>query len=249
MRRAVIVATAVPTGIVLLLGAEVLLAINGPSLEPAEPFELSGPIGISSQEEALAMVWIGDSVTAGVGASGPDATVPRLVAHALDRQVLLDVFATSGARVAGAIAEQVPQLEALPDAPDVVVVQIGGNDVIHLTGIDEFDETYARLLDRVTAVGAEHVLALGIPAFGATPRFLQPLRAIVGWRGERLDERIREAAAERGVTYVDVSGNTSEEFGDDPHRYHAADDFHPSDDGYILWADAVLKALDKLGIS
>lgn len=249
MRRAVLVAAAVPAGFLLLLGAEILLAINGEELEPAEPFDLGGPVGGPTEGDELTMAWIGDSVTAGVGASGPGATIPHLVARALDRNVLLDVFAASGARVAGALSDQAPRLEALPGPPDVVVVQIGANDVIHLTGLDEFAEAYGRLLDRVTSVGARHVLALGIPAFGTSPRFLQPLRAIVGWRGERLDERIREAAAARGVTYVDVAGNTADDFGDDPDRYHASDDFHPSDDGYVLWADAVLKALKDLGVA
>lgn len=242
-------AAAVPAGFLLLLGTEILLAINGEELEPAEPFDLGGSVGDPTEGDALTMAWIGDSVTAGVGASGPAATIPHLVARSLDRHVRLDVFAASGARVAGALSEQVPRLEALPGPVEVVVVQIGANDVIHLTGLDEFAESYGKLLDRVTSVGAEHVLALGIPAFGTSPRFLQPLRAIVGWRGERLDERIREAAAARGVTYVDVAGNTAGDFGDDPDRYHASDDFHPSDDGYALWADAVLKALKDLGVA
>lgn len=249
MRRAVLVAAAVPTGVVLLLGAEVLLAINGRSLEPREPYDLSGLVGGSAGDTALRMVWMGDSVTAGVGASRADATVPRLVAEALHRPVRLDVFATSGARVSNALSDQVPRLEALPEGPDVVVVQIGGNDVTHLTGLDEFRRGYDRLLDEATSVGAQHVLALGIPAFETSPRFLQPLRAIVGWRGRQLDEQVRQSAASRGATYVDVAGRTAEPFGEDPDRYHAADDFHPSDEGYTLWAEAVLNALERLGIA
>jgi len=249
MRRTVIAVVAVPTGVVLLLGAEILLAINGPSLEPSEPFDLSGLVGEASEGSELRIAWIGDSVSAGVGASGPEATVPRLVASTLGRPVRLDVFATSGERVSGALDEKVPRVEALTDPPDVIVVQVGGNDVIHLTGLDDFREDYERLLDRVGGVGARHVLALGIPGFGSTPRFLQPLRAIVGWRGRQFDEELREAAAASGATYVDVAGNTSEEFRQDPDRYHAADDFHPSDEGYALWAEAVLGALERLGIA
>lgn len=249
MRRAVLAAAAIPAGAVLLLGTEVLLAINGPSLEPREPFDLSGSVGTGSEGGELRMAWIGDSVSAGVGASGPEATVPRLVAATLGRPVRLDVFATSGERVAGALAEKVPLLQALPDPPDVIVVQIGGNDVTHLTGRDDFRQSYARLLDGAGGVGARHVLALGIPAFGTSPRFLQPLRALVGWRGRQLDEEIREVAAASGATYVDVAGSTGEEFGEDPDRYHAADDFHPSDAGYRLWAEAVLRALEDLGIA
>jgi lysophospholipase L1-like esterase len=248
-RRAAIAAVAVPAGVVLLLGGEILLAVNGRQLPDQEPFELSGVIGDSSIGEPLEVVWMGDSVTAGVGASGPDAALPRLVAAELDRASRLHVFASSGARVSDALAEQVPLLEALSFAPDVVLIEIGANDVIHLTSLGEFGHDYRLLLDRVVASGAGDVIVLGIPAFGTTPRFLQPLRAIVGWRGERFDERIREIAAAAGATYVNIAGETGGAFGEDPDRFHAADDFHPSDEGYRLWAGAVLRALERLRIS
>jgi lysophospholipase L1-like esterase len=248
-RRIALAAVAVPTGLAVLLGAEVLIAVNGRELSAQEPFELSGEVGTGSGAPAIDMAWIGDSVTAGVGASGVDASLPRLVASALGRPVRLNVFAVSGEKVAGALDEQVPRIEELAPAPDVVILEIGANDVTHLTGRGDFREEYAELLDRVIATGAEHVVSLGIPAFHTTPRFLQPLRAIVGWRARRLDSDIREAASARGVTYVDIAGATGDAFGDDPQRYYAADDFHPSDAGYELWAAAVLRGLDGLGIS
>ena len=246
-RKVVIAAVAVPAGLALLLGTEVLLAIGGPDLPARDPYELSGLVGDESGTEPLRMAWIGDSVVAGVGASSVDATVPRLVAAALGRPVRLDVFAVSGERVEDALSDQAPKLEDLPETPQIVVVEIGANDVTHLTGRDDFRTAYDELMDRVKALGATHVLALGIPAFHTTPRFLQPLRAIVGWRARQLDAEVRDSARAHGATYVNISGHTSEEFGDDPDRYHAEDDFHPSDEGYALWAEAVLEALEETG--
>ena len=246
-RKVVIAAVAVPAGLALLLGTEVLLAIGGPDLPARDPYRLSGLVGDASRAEPVRMAWIGDSVVAGVGASRADATVPRVVAAALDRPVRLDVFAESGERVAGALSEQVPKLERLPEPPQIVVVEIGANDVTHLTGLDDFRSQYDELMDRVEGVGADHVLALGIPAFHTTPRFLQPLRAIVGWRARQVDEQVRLSAEAHGAAYVNISGYTSEEFGDDPDRYHAEDNFHPSDAGYALWAEAVLEALEETG--
>lgn len=248
-RRALLIA-AVPTGAVLLLGAEILLAVNGPQLPARDPFELSGLVDpVGSEGEPFHMVWIGDSISSGVGASGPEATLPLLVADALERRVLLDVYAVSGERVEDALAEQVPRLATLATSPDVVVVEIGANDVTHLTGLDDFRVAYGEILERAAATGARHVLALGIPAFGTAPRFLQPLRAIVGWRGERLDAEVRTTAAAKGATYVDIAGQTAGPFEDDPDRYYADDDFHPSDAGYRLWAAAVLGGLERLGIA
>ena len=244
-RHLLLAAVAIPAGLALLLGAEVLLAFRGPDLPDAAPFDLSGMVG-DAGGAPLRIAWIGDSVAAGVGASHPESTLPHLVAAALDRPVTLDVFAVSGERAAGALADQVPKVLALEPRPDVVVVEIGANDVTHLTGSMEFRLTYELILERVMRAGAAHALALGMPAFGTTPRFLQPLRAIVGWRAGRLDLQVRAAALARGATYVDIAAVTGPRFGDDPERYHAADDFHPSDAGYRLWAEAVLGALGPL---
>jgi lysophospholipase L1-like esterase len=248
-RRIALAAAAVPAGLVLVLGAEILHAVTGPTLPARDPLELSGEIGRDSNGEALDMAWIGDSVSAGVGASSVDSALPRVVAGALGRPVRLHVFATAGERVAGALAEQVPRLEGLGISPDIVIVQIGANDVTHLTGPGTFREEYERLLDRVRGVGPELVIALGIPAFETTPRFLQPLRALVGWRARRLDREVRGAAEAAGATYVDIAGVTADPFDEDPDRYYAADEYHPSDAGYALWAAAVLRALDDAGIA
>lgn len=239
---------AVPVGLLLLLGAEIVVAIVKPHLPPSDPFELSGLVGADAGAAPLDMVWIGDSVTAGVGASDIDETLPRRVARALHRPVRLRVFAVSGERVEDALDEQVRMLEVLEEPPDVVILEIGANDVVHLTGRSDFRAAYQELLDRATAIGAEHVLSLGIPAFGTAPRFLQPLRGIVGWSGRRLDEVIREVVAGTEVTYVDIAGSTARPFDENPGRYYAADEFHPSDEGYALWADAVLDALERVGI-
>ena len=242
-----VTAAAVPIGLAVVLGAEVLIAINGRELEPRDPFELSRSVGEGGQAP-LRIAWIGDSISAGVGASDVGSTVPHVVARRLGRPVDVDVFAISGARVADALELQVPRLAALRPRPDVIVVEIGANDVTHLTSRGDFRRDYGAVLDAALATGAKHVLALGIPAFGTTPRFLQPLRAIVGWRGRRLDQEIRAAAGARHVVYVDIAGATEAPFAADPERHYAADDFHPSDEGYLLWADAVVEALDAAGL-
>ena len=247
MKALAVTAAAIPVGLAVLVGAEVLIAINGPELEPREPFELSGVVG-AGDEPPLRVAWIGDSISAGVGASDEASTVPHVVARRLGRPVDLDVFAISGARVEDALELQAPRLAAFEPPPDVVVVEIGANDVTHLTGGGAFRRDYEAVLDAALATGAKQVLALGIPAFGTTPRFLQPLRAIVGWRARRLDEEVREAAAARDVVYVDIAGVTEPAFGADPERHYSTDDFHPSDEGYLLWAEAVVGALNATGV-
>lgn len=240
MRRTVLGLLGLPAGLGLLLAAEIWHAVTAERLPDAPPFDLDARFG-GSRGDVLHVAWIGDSVAAGVGASGPEASLPHLVARGLGRPVDLQVEAVSGARVADALERQVPAVEAA--RPDVVIVEIGANDVIRLTGTFDFRSTYDRLLGRVTRLGADHVLALGMPDFGGTPRFLQPLRGLIGWRARRLDAEVRASAEAFGATYVDIAGSTAAGFAADPDGTHAADRFHPSDEGFELWADAVLDRL------
>lgn len=236
-RRLILAVIVLPVAGAVVLGVEVLVARTGTDLEPTEPFAIDGTVG-AGEQPPLRVVWVGDSTAAGVGASTADATLPRLVSIGLGRKVDLTVLAVSGARVADVVRDQAARAAALD--PDIVVVDVGANDVTHLTRRRAFREDYSRLM----TFGRARVIALGVPDMGAPPRLAQPLRGVTGWWGRRLDRAVRqEVAAQPGVTYVDIAGPTGPRFRSDPDRYFAADGFHPSDAGYRLWADAVLASL------
>lgn len=219
---------------VALLGAEVLLAQRGPRLTDA-PLALDRP---TSDPNARQVVWLGDSTAAGVGADAPGA-LPSVVADrtpaAAERLVVL---ARSGATVADVVEEQLPELSTM--RPDMIYVSVGANDVTALTRTRTFRRSYRSLLDALPKQA--DVVLLGVPDMGAPPRLAQPLRAIAGWRGRTLDAVVRDLAAERGSTYIDIAGATGSKMRSDTSRYFAADRYHPSPDGYALWADAVIAA-------
>lgn len=236
-RRLLLGAGAVPVAFAVLVGVEVQMARSGPDLEDASPLDHDGHLG--GDGPALRMVWLGDSTAAGQGASNADAAVPRRVARALGRPVDLTVRAVSGDRIADVVDHQVDGLADLH--PDVVLVSIGANDVVHLTTRDDFRDGLRQLLDRVP--DSALLVLLGVPDMGAPPRLAQPLRAIAGWRGRALDDVTREVAGDSGAAYVDIAGETGPEMRADSGRTFAADRYHPSDDGYALWATAVLEVL------
>jgi lysophospholipase L1-like esterase len=130
--------------------------------------------------------------------------------------------------------------------PDLILISVGANDTVHLTGRGTFRHTYEELV-RALPSGVPVVL-LGVPDMGAIPRFAQPLRAVAGWRGRHLDAEVRRVAGNTGAVYADIAGPTGPPFRRDPGRYFAADDFHPSDAGYGLWAQAVLDVLRREGL-
>ncbi len=208
---------AVPIATVVVLGVEVQLARRGPDLPDDTPLVHDGPIG-TGPGAPLRMVWLGDSTAAGVGATSPERAIPRRVAAGLDRPVELTSLAVSGDRVGDVVADQVDDLAALD--PDVVLVSIGANDVVHLTSRADFRSGYEQLVAAVPE-GALLVL-LGVPDMGAPTRFLQPLRAVVALRGRQLDGVSADVARDHDAVYVDIAGETGPTMRADPDRYFAA---------------------------
>jgi lysophospholipase L1-like esterase len=236
--RGVLGTAGLVVGAAVVLAVEVQLARSGgrlPHLELALDHPGGGP----------RLVWLGDSTAAGVGASAAPGALPSRVADGLGvRDASLAVLAVSGSRAADVLAEQVPLVAGA--RPDLVLISMGANDTIHLTGRGAFRHTYEQVV-RALPAGVP-VVVLGVPDMGAVPRFAQPLRAVAGWRGRNLDAEIRRVAAATGAVYADIAGPTGPSFRHDPGRYFAADDFHPSDAGYALWADAVLRVLRRDGL-
>ena len=234
-RRLLVVAAGVPLVAVAVLGVEIEVARRGENLDEVE---------LSWYEAGSTVaVWIGDSTAYGVGVDDGSEAVASVIAKERNEQVVN--LAVSGATLAEVIDDQVPAVAGL--RPERVYVSVGANDVTHLTRVGSFADDYRALLDRLPA-GAQ-VVVLGVPDMGAPPRLAQPLRAIAGWRGRRLDAEVRRAVAgvDAGrdrITYVDIEGRTGSVFRRDPDRYFAGDGYHPSADGYQRWADAVLATVD-----
>ena len=131
----------------------------------------------------------------------------------------------------------------MPAGTDLVVVDVGSNDVTHLTRSGDFRDRYEAVLDRLPDAAA--VVLLGVPDMGSVTRLAQPLRFIAGVRGGTLDRVVAEVARDRDLLYVDIAGETGPSFRADPGRYLAADRYHPSDAGYRLWADATVPLVER----
>jgi lysophospholipase L1-like esterase len=223
-----------------VLGIEIVLAGRGPRVVEFDPHAADGPVGEPGDGDAVAVVWIGDSTAAGVGASGPSLGLPAQVARGMDRPVRLTVLAVSGAR-----AEDVAvQAAAVPPATDLVVVSAGSNDATHTVGLGRVQDAYGRLLRALPATAA--VVVLGVPDIGAATRLPEPLRRVASLQGTRVDAIVRPEAAAHGAAYVDIAGATGAAFRADPDRYLAADGYHPSDAGYGLWRDAVVPVVNRV---
>jgi len=223
-------------GSVGLLVAEAVLGFSGAgSAQPSRSSD--GTIGTGTGSP-VRLVVLGDSTGVAVGAGDVALGYPRRLATALaaatGHRIDLHVLAVSGARIADVRTAQVPQLAPL--RPDVILLVVGGNDVIHFTNQDDARRDLRFVIDAAKATGAGLVVS-GIPAMGTIRRVAQPLRAIVG-RVASGYEAVWEAEAQTAqVAFVDLAAQTEKPFSDDASML-SEDGFHPSAKGYELWAKA-----------
>jgi lysophospholipase L1-like esterase len=233
---------------VTVLAVEVQLARTGPRLEDEDGFRPDRLV-IRPGEDPVDVTWVGDSTAAGVGADDVEETMAHRVAAGLTgRPVRLTVLARSGAQAHEVVQEQLDDLRRT--GADVVLVSVGANDVTHLTRVATFRQRYRAIVEGIRAAAPDADLVLvGIPDIGTAPRLLVPLRQLAGWRGDRLDDEIRDIAADEQVLHVDLAARTGPRFADEADRLFARDRYHPNGTGHGVWAAAVLEAIEVSGLA
>ncbi len=228
--------------VVVLVAGEIVVARSRTYLVDVA-FEVDRTVGPAFDDrEPLQLRVLGDSTAAGVGTTAADAALPVLLADRVaartGRTVRVIGLGVSGARTSDVTSDQLPKIA---DA-DVVVIVIGSNDVIHLTGRARLRRDTAELLAEASASGAPVVLG-GIPRFYGVGALAQPLRAIVdGYAAVLRDVQRDVATSVPGVTFVDIAALASPRFRGVPQSM-SGDEFHPSTIGYGFWADALAPAV------
>jgi lysophospholipase L1-like esterase len=231
---------------VAVLAGQVIAALSRNYATPDLGFGLRTTIGPAGAPP-LRLVLIGDSAALGVGVDHPADTVggqlARLlsegVAGAPPRQVHLSSVGVFGSRSAD-LATQVARA-LLAERPDVAVILVGANDV---TGLRRPGESAAHVSSAVRRLrDAEVEVVVGTcPDLGAVRAIAQPLRQITGWMGRRTARAQVWAVREAGGRVVDLAAETGPVFRADAGTL-SDDGYHPSADGYRVWAHALLPAV------
>lgn len=200
----------------------------------AELARESEPMQRPVEQPRVSMLIVGDSTAVGTGASTPQASLAGLLAQAYPK-----LHIENRGRD-GATFEQVArQLDGTRQV-DVVLVLAGGNDVIRLRDLDAVRGHLEALVARAKSQGRQVVL---MPAgnVGNAPFFFPPVSWWMSSRARRLHDIVREVAHRQEVGYVRLF----KERDDDPfarqRELNARDGLHPSDSGYRLWFDTLLK--------
>ena len=189
---------------------------------------------MSSNLDSLVYVALGDSTGAGVGAVN-GGYVARLYQRILVRRPRSEVanFCVSGATTADVLRGQLDK--GVAKQPQLVTLGIGINDIGHMVSVVQFAQNYERILTKLKDQTKAQIVVTNIPDVSAARVVPVFLRGKYHQQIVKFNQHLEEIANRHRVTIFDVYSITHRELPSHP-EYFSRDGFHPSDEGYELWA-------------
>ncbi|MQA27028.1 MAG: SGNH/GDSL hydrolase family protein [Micromonosporaceae bacterium] len=234
-------AAAIAVGLIGVLGVELLAAKLRRHASPAIGPGIRAAVG-DPAAPTVRLTMLGDALAAGVGVRNVEDSVGGHLAELLagdGHRIELSSVAVSGTRSAN-LDTQISRA-LLGERPDVAVILAGLNDATSLADPGEAACHLGDAVARLTDAGVAVVVGT-CPDLGAARALGPPLRQIVGWLGRRICYAQGPAVTQAGGVAVDLALRTSAVFRADPNTI-SVDGFHPSADGYRIWAHALYPAV------
>ena len=182
----------------------------------------------------IVYVALGDSTGSGVGARN-GGYVARLFQRLVERRPgsKLSNLCVSGSTTADVLRGQLER--GVAANPDLVTLGIGINDIGHGLTLEQFSRNYEEILSTLKQKTHAEIVVTNIPDISSAPRIPGSMRKEYQQQIVQFSKRLEEIAARHGVTVFDVYTTTTQELPSHP-EYFSSDGFHPSDEGYELWA-------------
>lgn len=183
---------------------------------------------------------LGDSTAYGTGArSNVDTTAGRLASQYPDAEVVN--LAVNGLRIKG--LEGILKGRDEGEHFDIVLIQIGANDIIRLTSMKDIEAGIKRVLERSEKFGGK-VVFLHSGDIGEAKFFPWYVRPILSRRSLEVKKIYEKAAEIYPSSYVDIIDSAiSIKMKENPKLYYSADLLHLSSEGYALWYEEIAKKL------
>jgi lysophospholipase L1-like esterase len=184
---------------------------------------------------------LGDSLGVGVGASSPEYSIAGRLSKDYPEAEIKNL-SVSGLRIHGGLS--IAQLLKKEEMFDVIFIQLGANDVLHLTSLPDATNDLQKLLS-ITQTHAKKVIYFNSGSLGSAPLFPHPVDWFYAVRSKSVYEKFQNIAEKTGVTYVDLYYPRAEDpFLKNPDLYYAADSFHVTDTAYELWYQKIKQHIE-----
>jgi lysophospholipase L1-like esterase len=192
----------------------------------------------------IVYVALGDSTGSGVGARN-GGYVLRLFNRLVERRPgsKLTNLCISGSTTEDLMRDQLQRSTEMN--PDLVSVGIGINDIGHGLTIDRFARNYENILTTLREKTHAQIVVTNIPDISSAPRIPGAMRSQYQQQIISFNERLEEIAKRHGVTVFDMYTISKDELPSHP-EYFSSDGFHPSDQGYELWAEQMWPSVARV---
>jgi lysophospholipase L1-like esterase len=178
---------------------------------------------------------LGDSYTIGTGASDDAHAWPSIIASRLGAE--LTNPAVNGYTTLDLMREELPLLTSFD--PDLVSVLIGVNDLVQGRTPEQYRESLRQIYE---AISGRRVFTVSIPTWSYVP-------AAADFGGPNhvdsltvtFNEIAREESEARGHRWIDIGPASISGIG--TRGWIAADQLHPGDAQYAVWAEVIWDAL------
>jgi lysophospholipase L1-like esterase len=210
--------------IIILALALIAGCAHAPGPRAATP---SPPTG-----RAVAISVLGDSLAFGTGASEPTGGFAFRLYESIERErpgSEITSDAIGGTTVADVLRLEAARLRGTH--PDLIILCVGGNDVVRRTDPRAFARAYSQLVDTIrNEVPHAKLVLFGVPNVATSPLFADFDARAIALLSLADDTAVRANAARTGAGFVDLFA-LSQSAKDRP-GFFSSDQFHPSDDGH-----------------
>ncbi len=205
--------------VVILQLMIITVNLNKPTVD-VKPWQNMRP------DAALKVLFAGDSTAVGQGLEDNRLSTSGLFSRDYP-QVHLENYSENGLHLKG-LGDF---LEHLQDKKfDLAVLQIGGNDIMFFTPLEDIRRELERVLTQTKHI-AKKIIILHSGDIGQSKLFLWPLTWVYTRRSNEMRD-IYLAHQDDRVTYIDIMTlNKSEDIS----NLYAIDNIHPNAAGYALW--------------
>ena len=188
-------------------------------------------------------VAIGDSTVEGVGASDPSRSCPALVFEKIKNEKERAYFynlGKSGARIKDVVELQLAKAVELK--PDLITISVGANDLRHRTKLRHFEKDFLELIKTLNEKTKAKIIISNIPDLSVVPSIPILVKHLLRFVTGRFNRIIKEYAEQFKCILVDLYTG-SKIYGRKSTGLISEDGLHPSDEGYALWANAIIDYL------
>ena len=209
---------------------------------PLPRFEDNDPSGVygSGDGPPVRVDVLGDSSVTAPGLDHGQLSWVALACDSMNARVDLRSRARGGSRVADVLESQIDGV--LEDPPEVAIVSVGANDVLHGTPARSYRRDLVECLDSLRSVC--DVVTLGVGDLSVIPRLSYTLRLLVARRSATFDRLHEDICSDlRRVTRVSVRELADPFFAGGPPELFTADLFHPNEVGHRIWAACFERSL------